>query len=266
MESRRLKELLHAWRPGQDLPAEIAKARESAASDPALSAWLDNERAFDQAFAEKFNSVQAPSDLLDKILAAHEAGEANVVPFAPEAPRGMAQGSFMRYAVSIAASLLIVAGVFALATRSNDHYAQDDLAHFVDETVIRALSSQMSDAKGMEMVRQGMAQAGFAKTQDIMPDVLNGFQPAKYGVMQTQDGYIGQIGFSGNDAYRLIVMERRCISGCTGKLTKPIVYDLGDKLAVTWAKGEQVYILVSERGVSGENVIREVANEMSTSL
>ncbi len=265
MDSRRIKELLHAWRPGQDLPNEIAKARESAAGDPALSAWLDSERAFDQAFAEKFNSVQAPSGLLDNILAAHEAGEGNLVPFAPPAPRSLGQSTFVRYVISIAASLLIVAGIFTLVTR--DSGASDvELAQFIDATVIQALSSRMEPAQGYERVQRGIQAAGYDQVQDILPTALLGMQPSSYGVIPSNDGFIGQIGFSGNDSYRLIVMERRCISGCSGKLSKPIVYDLGDKLAVTWAKGQQVYILVGLRGMAEEKMIRDVAESMSTTL
>jgi len=264
MDVQRIKELLHAWRPGQELPPEVAKAKELAAADADLSAWLDNERAFDQAFADRFNSVQAPEGLLDSILAAHEAGEGNVVPFSPEAPRTFVQGTFMRYVVSIAASLLIVAGIFAFATH-NGASSEEDLASFIDATVIQALSGQMLDAPDMEKVRKGL-EDGFAPAPGYIPEPLNNFTPVRYGVIRTQQGNIGQIGFSGKNSYRLIVMERRCLGGCTATLSKPVMYDLGDKLAVAWAKGQQVYILVSDRSGDSESVIRGIVETDGTSM
>ncbi|MFA5257549.1 MAG: hypothetical protein WC360_05305 [Opitutales bacterium] len=264
MDVRRIKELLHAWRPGQDLPPELARARDLAAADPEVSAWLEQERAFDHAFADRLRGVQAPEGLLDSILAAHKAGEGNVVPFSPDAPRAaFGASAFMRYAVSIAASLLIVAGIFALASR-NAPSSDDDLAGFIDATVLQALSGQMRDAGDIDGVREGLVAAGLKDMPGEIPEILADYKPARYGVIRTQQGNMGQIGFSGKESWRLIVMERRCLGGCSGRLTKPVIYDLGDKLAVTWAKGQQVFILVSDR--SGENVIRDIAETGGTSF
>jgi hypothetical protein len=263
MDARRIKELLHAWRPGQDLPPEAAQAREIASGDQDISEWLDNERAFDQAFSDKLRGVRPPSDLLDRIMAAHESGEANVVPFAPEPPAlARAAGNAWRYAVSIAASFVIVAGIFAFTLRES-RGGYDDLQRFVDDTTQAAMAGQMSEALGMDSVRQGL-QAVMAPIPSVLPTELTALEPSRYGVIQTREGNIGQIGFSGDDSYRLIVMERRCVGGCSKKLGKPIMYDMGEQLAVAWAKGNQVFILIGNR--SGENMIRDIASSSSTSL
>lgn len=266
MDARRIKDLLHAWRPGQDMPDEVTQAREIAAGDPELSAWMDNERAFDQAFANKLRDVKPPVDLLDRILSAHETGEGNVVPFSREEPPHLEtrKGQFFRYAFSIAASLLIVGGIFSFAaSQRGPHY--DDLDSFVTATVLQAMagSSSMHEARGFDSVAQGL-QSGYAPVPGDMPERLASFKPARYGVIETRTGNIGQIGFSGNESYRLIVAERRCLGGCSQKLTKPVMFDLNDKLAVTWAKGNQVYILVSDR--TGESVIRDIAKEAGASF
>jgi hypothetical protein len=266
MDVRKIKDLLHAWRPGQDVPPEVSQAREIASSDPELSAWLDNERAFDQAFADKLRAVRPPSDLLARIMAAHDSNAAKVIPFPiSEPPRAESGRSRMiRYAVSIAASLAIVGGIFIFATHSGG--SDDDLDSFVSATVLRAMSdsASMRNASGLENVARGL-QSDFAPVPGSMPEALAKFQPAKYGVIHTQRGNMSQIGFSGNDAYRLIVVERRCLGNCSKKLTKPVMFDLGDKLAVSWTRGSQVFILVGDR--SGENVIRTVVQpKTGTSL
>jgi hypothetical protein len=195
-------------------------------------------------------------------MAAHEAEPSNVLPFREgAAPRATSrQGQFVRYALSLAAALVIVAGAFAFGMHYRAASSSDPLDAFVNDTVVRALadSATMRDAAGMENVEKGL-QASFAPVPGNMP-VEIGFdlKPAKYGVVSTQQGNIGQIGFAGSDT-RLLVAERRCLGGCTNKLTKPIVFDLGDRLAVSWSRGNQVYILVSDR--NGEAVIRNVAKE-----
>jgi len=257
MDVRKIKELLHAWRPGQEVPPEVLEAREAASQDPALSAWLDNERAFDHAFSDRLRDVNPPADLLDRILAAHQSGEANVVPFQEDAPPMVEtrRGQFIRYAVSIAASLVIVGSIFLFANRSATQ--NDDLASFVDATVIRAITdSHLHAAAGLDSIYEGL-RGDHAPVPGAMPAELGSFQPVKYGSIATQNGIMSQIGFSNNDSARLIVMERRCLGGCSKKLSKPVIYDLGDKLAVAWAQDSQVFILVSDR--TGESVIRSIA-------
>jgi hypothetical protein len=259
MDVRRIKDLLHAWRPGQDVPPEIAQAREIASKDPALSAWLDSERAFDQAFADKLRDVNPPADLLGKILAEHESGETNVVPFTKDAPPRLEtrRGQLFRYVVSMAASLVLVGVIFFFIGRGSG--GGDDLASFVDATVIRAIADgHLHDAASIDGVYAGL-RGDNAPVPGALPAELGQFQPAKYGSIATQNGIIGQIGFSNNDSVRLIVMERRCLGGCSKKLTRPVIFDLGDKLAVTWAQGGQVFILVSDR--TGESVIRSIAEQ-----
>jgi hypothetical protein len=265
MDVRRIKDLLHAWRPGQDVPSEVAEAREIASKDPALTAWMESERAFDHAFADKLRDVNPPADLLDRILAAHEAGEDNVVPFAREQPPRLEtrRGQLVRYAVSIAASLAIVGTIFFFIGRNS---GGDDLASFVDATVIRAVTEgHLHQAQTLDGIYAGL-RSDNAPVPGAMPAQLGDYLPATYGSIPTQNGIMGQIGFSNNDSVRLIVMERRCLGGCSKKLTNPVIVDLGDKLAVTWAQGSQVFILVSDR--TGESVIRNIAaqNSPETSL
>jgi hypothetical protein len=81
MDSDRIKEMLHAWRPGDNVEAGVERAREAASADPELARWLARERAFDQAFSDKLRQVGAPADLLGRIL---ESVEAELQPAAPE--------------------------------------------------------------------------------------------------------------------------------------------------------------------------------------
>jgi hypothetical protein len=263
MDARKIKDLLHAWRPGQDVPPEVAHAREIASGDSEITKWLENERAFDQAFADKLRSVQAPNDLLEKILASHKAGTGNLVDFPrTEAPAAQAgRGRMIRYAVSIAASIAIVSGVFYIATR---HGAMDDdLDGFVSAMVVRAMDEELSSAASMDNVMSGL-QARHAPVPGEIPSELSQFTPASYGVFETQNGNVGQIAYNGSESYRLLVLERRCLGGCSQKLGKPVMLKFGDKVTVSWTKGNQVFILVSDR--SGERVIKSVARENGTSL
>ena len=257
MDVRKIKDLLHAWRPGQDVPHEALEAREIAAKDPALAAWLDSERAFDQAFADRLRDVTPPADLLDRILAAHEKEASNVVPFPRSEPleAETRRSRILRYAVSIAASLVIVGGVFFFIGRSSSRGA--DLDSFVNETVVRAVTEHMHQVRGTEDVFSGL-RGDHAPVPAALPAELGQFQPVKYGSIATQNGIMSQIGFANDESCRLIVMERRCLGGCSTKLSKPVMFDLGDQLAVAWAKDNQVFILVSDR--TDESVIRSIVS------
>lgn len=266
MDVSDIKDLLHAYRPGEETSGDVEKARRIAENDPELKEWLANEAAFDKAFAATFAEVEPPADLLEKILAAKDGVKDNVIAF-PQRGAERVQSrwnGFTRYAVSMAASFIIIAGI-VFFMRGPSSVANDDLETFVDATVENALSGavSMQQAHTVADVIKGL-QAGFAPIPGDLPDELERFQPASYGVLHTQQGNIGQIGFSGDDSYRLLVLERRCLGGCSSKLTKPIVFDLGENLAVTWAKGTQVYILVSDR--DDERLIRNVAADASISL
>lgn len=265
MDVRKIKDLLHAWRPGQDVPREVAHAREIAAKDKELSAWLENERAFDKAFSAKLNEVQPPSDLLERIIAAHESGQDKVVLFPQEeTPRTERRSQLMRYGISIAASFAIVGSLVLFASHARNS-SSDELAEFVDATVIRALaeSAEMEESHSMANVVLGLRGEN-APVPEGMPQELANLDPDSFGVIHTQKGNIGQVGFSNNDSYRLIVVERRCLGGCDKQLTKPVIHNLGDKIAVTWAKGSQVYILVSDK--TDEPMIRNVAQSAGTSM
>jgi hypothetical protein len=266
MDVNGIKVLLHAWRKGEKVPGDVEKAREIAEGDPELKAWLDNEAAFDKAFADRLNEVEPPADLLGKILAAHENAEGNVIQFprSGEMRAETRKSQIVRYSVSIAASFVIIAGI-VFFMRHSGKTDSNDLEGFVDETVLAALSNDnpMHSAADVADVMKGL-QSGYAPVPGDLPNALEQYHPAKYGIVHTQQGNIGQIGYSGDDSFRLLVLERRCLGGCSSKLTKPVVIDLGDNLAVTWAKGSQVYILVSDR--DGEKMIRTVAHTASTSL
>jgi len=266
MDVSDIKVLLHAYRPGENLPEDVLKAHGIAKNDPELKTWLENEAAFDKAFESRLCEVEPPSDLLGKILAAGENGRDKVIPFPRRGPlRAESRSSqFIRYSFSVAASFVIIAGIVFFA-RSSVGSGSDDLESFVDATVLNALSNSgsMREVRDVAGLIQGL-QSGYAPVPGEFPKELARFQPDSYGILHTQDGNIGQIGFSGDDSFRLLVMERRCLGGCSGKLTKPIVFDLGDNLAVTWAKGSQVYILVSDR--DDEGMIRNVARTALTSL
>lgn len=266
MDVSDIKDLLHAYRPGEEVTPEVEKARKIAQSDPELTKWLEDEAKFDKAFAERLNEVEPPADLLEKILAAKDNPTDKVIAFPQRKPlrAESRRSSWIRYGISMAASFVIIGGV-VLFMRGTSSKQGDDLENFVDETVYQALSttSSLRNVGTVAEVIKGL-QSGYAPVPGELPDDLGKFQPASYGVLHTQQGNIGQIGFSGDDSFRLLVLERRCLGGCSSKLTKPIVFDLGDNLAVTWAKGSQVYILVSDR--DDERLIRNVATTAGTSL
>lgn len=265
MDVRGIKVLLHACRPGEKLPGDLEETRKMAENDPELNAWLEKEAAFDKAFADKLNEVEPPSDLLEKILAINTNASEKVIQFPQRgALRAETRRSqFIRYSVSVAASFVIIAGIIFFM-RNSGKASSDDLEGFVDATVLEALSSSsMHQAQDVAGVIKGL-QSGYAPIPGELPSDFDKLQPASYGILHTQQGNIGQVGFSGDNSFRLLVLERRCLGGCSGKLTKPVVIDLGDNLAVTWAKGSQVYILVSDR--DDEKLIRNVASSASTSL
>jgi hypothetical protein len=64
------------------------------------------------------------------------------------------------------------------------------------------------------------------------------------------------IGFEGDAGYRLMVFNRSCVGARCKRLSQPIMYDLGDRMAVAWIDGKQVYVLVADR--RGEATIRQI--------
>lgn len=71
MDNREAKFILKAYRPeGRDAAnPDFREALEQAERDPELGVWLQQERAFDDAFAAKLKEVPVPPNLKEEILA-----------------------------------------------------------------------------------------------------------------------------------------------------------------------------------------------------
>lgn len=71
MDNREAKFILQAYRPeGRDAAnPDFREALEQAERDPELGVWLQQERAFDDAFAAKLREVPVPPNLKQEILA-----------------------------------------------------------------------------------------------------------------------------------------------------------------------------------------------------
>ncbi len=70
MDNREAKFILQAYRPeGRDAAnPDFREALEQAERDPELGVWLQQERAFDDAFAAKLKEVPVPPNLKEEIL------------------------------------------------------------------------------------------------------------------------------------------------------------------------------------------------------
>jgi hypothetical protein len=74
MNTTEAKFILQARRPdgSDDAEPQFAEALEQARRDPALTAWLAREQAFDAVVAEKLRATQPPAGLREAILAGAE--------------------------------------------------------------------------------------------------------------------------------------------------------------------------------------------------
>ncbi len=252
MDSDRIKEMLHAWRPGDNVEAGVERAREAASVDPELARWLARERAFDQAFSDKLRQVGAPADLLGRIL---ESVEAELQPAAPEP---VSFPFWRRHLMGLAASLILVTAIFTLGvyqgTRNSD--AQHiDLAGFVSFSVKEAMSQPMRSVSDTQAALSELA-AEKVPVPEHLPAALGQFRPVTVSTITVNGSRASVIGFEGDAGYRLMVFNRSCVGARCKRLSQPIMYDLGDRMAVAWIDGKQVYVLVADR--RGEATIRQI--------
>lgn len=251
MKNDRIKELLHAWRPGEPADTEVARAREAAAADPELALWLDRERAFDQAFADKLRQVQPPPALLSQIRAAVEAER--TVPFAQPARK-----SWRPFAIGLAASLLLAVGIFTLGVRQGQRGVDlhtVDLAGFVNFTANEAWEQPLQQVRGAQAALSELA-ALSSPVPTHLPAILGDYSPVMAGTLDLNGTRASVIGFESDAGYRLMVFNRSCLGARCKKLTRPVLYDLGDRMAAAWIDGNHVFVLVGDR--RGEAMMRGI--------
>ncbi len=248
-----IKKLLLVWRPGASAPANIEQAREEAAKDPELSHWLEQERSFDIAFANKLREVKPPEELVEQILRAASADK--VVEFERRIARHQPRHGWLRGTLIGAAALFAVAaGLFSFLQPREP--APFDMAGFVSATMRQAMREPVAPGTGFEQVRERLLHEQ-APLPDSLPIQFRMMDAVGCRAFKHQGSTMSLIVLRGDNTCQLIVAERSNIGPiCKRYERRPIVYDLGDEFAVTWADGSRFYILVTSR--QGENLVRQI--------
>lgn len=270
MNIDRIKNLLHAWRPGADAPADAARAREEAAGNEELSAWLDKERAFDEAFANKLRQVRAPQGLAERIIAA--AADDRVVAFEDSLPRIEAGQAWWRpFALGAAASVAIGIGLYSLVLDKEPAAPASaqapvaavfagpnfDMSSFVNEAVKKALEEPMESEQGFRNVYSRLVEAD-APTPEALPPNMQRLNTVGCRVFDVRGLRMSMICMRGEQLYHLMVAEQSHVGPGCSRYARPVVYDLGDQFAATWVSEGKLFIMVTTRAAEGEQIVRSL--------
>lgn len=268
MNIDRIKNLLHAWRPGADAPADAARAREEAAGNEELSAWLDKERAFDEAFANKLRQVKAPQGLAERIIAA--AADERIVSFEQGPPKIETGHAWWRpFALGAAASVAIGLGFYSLvldkepaAPTQAPHTAvfagpNFDMASFVNEAVKKALEEPMESKQGFKNVYSTLVEAD-APTPKALPRNMQSLNAVGCRVFDVRGLRMSMICMRGEQLYHLMVAEQAQVGPGCSRYARPVLYDLGDQFAATWVAEGKLFIMVTTRAAEGEQIVRSI--------
>lgn len=260
MSPHKLKHLLHAWRPGAEAPEEAERAREQAAGDPELATWLEEERQFDTAFANKLRQLAPPPGLAERIIAA--AAEDKVAVFETRVSAARArQKWWVPAAAGIAASLAIVAGILSFPGNSDVSPAQEiaapmDMAGFINLAANQAMTSPVDSHDDFALVRETLQRAK-APVPDSMPLPALKLKADGCKPMIVHGTTVSLIRMTGEGGqHHLLVVDRERFGHRCSRYSKPVIYDLGDRFAATWLKGDKLFILVTSR--KGEAIVRTI--------
>ncbi|HSH09667.1 MAG TPA: hypothetical protein VK995_04730 [Oceanipulchritudo sp.] len=110
MNRERISEILETYRPGEGLESdpEVRQALELAAADPELAELRRQIEAFDRSLAQRLQSIQAPSDLPERILAAAKARNSTLADRSPSRPAAVLMSWFHPAAFAAAAAIIIL--------------------------------------------------------------------------------------------------------------------------------------------------------------
>ncbi|MGI8431078.1 MAG: hypothetical protein ACR2MW_02145 [Chthoniobacterales bacterium] len=222
-------------RAGQDDDPEMAKALKTAAADPALARWLEEEQAFDQAVAQHLAAIPAPFGLRTRILAQAE---------------DVQHTSKLRWAFRIAATvallLLFAQGVsfWRASQRGSDlpsEYARE-MASF-----IQLPPPLQMESDNLGQIRNWLAEKNAAPVK--VPARLAALAPLGCRVLSFRGQQVSLICFEreGKQLAHLFVVDRAALPKLEADAGPTFANEHG-WMTATWVEGGRVYMIAMQGG------------------
>lgn len=259
MKREEAKQLLELCRPGMDEgqhdPA-LAEAYAMLESDAELKAWFEETQQLDARISEHLNSIEAPADLQDTILAgmrlhqtnsAHsQPADSRTVPFPTTSPE-QSRAWWLSPWSGIAALFAIMMIIFVLP---EDGPAESQMADADLPPVLQFLSQEIDSLKSWQFEKKGqdptelqafLASANAPSPSSIPSSLSNmpsiGCVTFEYG----EDAKLSMICFKNGEVYHLITADKATYPDNIP--SEPTLYQCEDKAFRLWSDENQVKIL-----------------------
>jgi uncharacterized membrane protein YbaN (DUF454 family) len=230
MNAQEAREILLLYRPGTDDANDpaVAEALAMARRDPELARWFENHCAFQEQMRARLRGIEVPPDLKAALLA-----EAKII-----RPQPWWQQPAWIAAAAAVVVLLGLAGFYLRAPSS------DRLANFQSRMISTATREYQMDlvTNDMRQLRQFIAARGAPADYDLTQG-LEKLSLTGGGLLRWRNHPVAMVCFDRGDKQMLFlfVLKRAAIQDPPPET--PRLSKVDDLLAVTWSRGENVYLL-----------------------
>ena len=235
MNDEQIKFLLGACRPsGRDAadPA-FAEARRQAEQDPKLRAWVERDRAFGTAVAEKLRAVPPPAGLREAILAG-----GRVSARAPWWRR--------RPTLALAAGVVLLFSLSAVALRLGRPAKSTDLPEFALNFAGRGFIGLQEHSPDVEKLKAWLASRN-APLPAKIPEELAQLRGLGCRTVDFQGKNISIICFEQGHEFHLFIARRQDFPALWAS-AEPHFRARGSWGSAAWSDEWNHYVLVSEAG------------------
>ncbi len=238
MNNDEAKFILRAYRPnGRDADdATFGEALRQAQKDPALSAWLAREQAFDQAVAAKLQGIAPPPGLREAILTGAHVSTAGARPR-------------WRPAVwlAMAAAFAAVLGTATILWQRAGHAGPAELA----QLTAFALSDPLSAHTGPHADKLGAFGAWLDNAANPMTSIsgvnLGQLKLEGCRTLNVAGHPVFEICFQRGGMFHLYIGRRGDFAATSGDAT-PSILEQGGRSVATWAGQHFVYVVMTTTG------------------
>ncbi len=230
--------LLQAYRKGQGLSelADLKEALQLLETDSELQTWFEEEKAFDDAFGSLLSEVEAPADLLPRILSNETQAGGTV-----EAFPWWKQFSI----IGAAASVLLVLGLLMLPNNhavSENNLSIASLQSFANQSLKDQVPYDNQASEWGELVAY-LDNHGTPAPSD-MPDQVVETKTSGCNKLKLMDKPVGLICFGENADSHLFVMNSEDFPELPYQ-SSPVLEKENETSTVYWSKDGRHYLLLT---------------------
>lgn len=237
MDEAQARLILQSYSPraAQDDDPEMAEALKTAAANPELVRWLEEEQAFDQAVAQHLEAIPAPFGLRTRILAQAE-----------ETQRTSKFRWAFRIAATVALLLLVAQGVGFWRASQRGANLQAEYAKEMTSFVQLSPPLQM-EGSDLGQIRNWLAEKNAAPAK--VPARLAALEPLGCRVLSFRGQKVTLICFQreGQRLAHLFVVDRAALPKLKPG-AKPIFANEHGWMTATWAEGDSIYMIALQGG------------------